>query len=102
MVFGALADPTRRAILARLSLGDAYVSELAEPHAMSLAAVSRHVHVLSEAGLAQLTKEGRSVRCTLNPDPLRDISHWLTDYQRFWEQKLDALGNFLEQGDGPG
>lgn len=98
-VFGALADPTRRAILARLSQGDAYVSELAEPYDMSLAAVSRHVHVLENAGLMDRTREGKSIRCRLNAEPLKEVSDWVGVYRAFWEQKLDALGDFLE-GEG--
>ncbi len=95
-VFGALADPTRRAILARLSQGDATVSELSEPHDMSLAAVSRHIHVLADAGLMSRVREGKTIRCHLNADPLREATNWLAGYQEFWEQKLDALGAFLE------
>ena len=99
-IFGALADPTRRAILAQLAQGDAYVTELAEPHDMSLAAVSRHVHVLADAGLMRREREGRSIRCQLNAAPLREATEWLAFYQRFWEQKLDALGVFFEDNDG--
>lgn len=100
-IFGALADPTRRAILARLSQGEATVSELATPHEMSLAAVSRHLHVLADAGLMSRTREGKSIRCRLEAAPLREATSWLIDYRRFWEQKLDALGAFLEhQGSG--
>ena len=94
-VFGALADPTRRAIMSRLTLGDAYVAELAEPHDMSLAAVSRHLHVLADAGLLRRIKEGRSIRCRLNAAPLEEIADWVAHYRRFWDQKLDALGAFL-------
>ena len=98
-VFGALADPTRRAILARLSQGEATVSELAAPHDMSLAAVSRHVHVLADAGLMSRVREGKTIRCRLEAAPLREATGWLVGYQRFWEQKLDALGVFLEGQD---
>lgn len=94
-VFAALADPTRRAILARLSLGDAFVTELAAPHDMSLAAVSRHVQVLAKAGLMSRMKEGKTIRCRLDAEPLKTASEWLTVYQQFWSQKLDALGDFL-------
>ena len=90
-IFGALSDPTRRQILAQLTRGDAYVTELAEPYDMSLAAISRHLHVLADAGLMTRTKEGRSIRCHLNAAPLRGIVDWLADYSRFWDQKLDAL-----------
>lgn len=95
-VFAALADPTRRAILARLAQGDAYVSELAEPHDMSLAAVSRHVDVMANVGLVRRIKEGRRVRCRFNPKPLGEIDGWMAHYRQFWEQKLGALGEFLE------
>ena len=95
-IFGALADPTRRAILARLAQGEATVTELAAPHEMSLAAVSRHVHVLAAAGLMSRIRVGKSIRCRLEAGPLREATNWLIGYQSFWEQKLDALGAFLE------
>ena len=98
-VFGALGDPTRRAILARLVQGDAYMAELAEPHDMSFAAVSRHVQVLAGAGLMRRHKEGRKIRCSLNPAPLEEAALWLDHYRRLWDQKLDALGDFLEGPD---
>ncbi len=105
-VFGALADPTRRAILAQLAQGDATVTEIAAPYDMSLAAISRHIHVLADAGLMSRTREGKSIRCRLEAAPLRQAAGWLFGYQRFWDQKLDALGDFLaghqvrEAGDG--
>ena len=95
-VFAALADPTRRAIIARLALGDAYVSELTEPHDMSFAAVSRHIRVLESTGLASRVKEGRKIRCRLNAEPLAEVFDWVLHYRRYWEQKLDSLGDFLE------
>ena len=95
-IFAALADPTRRAILARLAQGDAYVTELAEPHDMSFAAVSRHVHVLASAGLMSRVKEGRKIRCRFNTAPMDEISDWLAHHRQLWEQKLGALGEFLE------
>jgi len=95
-VFAALADPTRRAILARLSQGDAFVTELAAPHDMSLAAVSRHVQVLAKAGLMQRAKEGKAIRCRLDAAALKTAADWLTHYQSFWAEKLDSLGEFLE------
>lgn len=97
-VFTALADPTRRAILARLTQGDAYVSELAEPHDMSLAAISRHLHVLAEAGLMTRLKEGRKIRCSFNADALDQAYGWMTHYRRLWHQKLASLSEFLEGG----
>ena len=95
-VFAALADPTRRAIIARLALGDAYVTELTEPHDMSFAAVSRHIQVLENTGLASRIKEGRKIRCRLNAEPLAKVFDWVLHYRQFWEQKLDSLGDFLE------
>ena len=98
-VFGALADPTRRAILARLSLGEATVTEIAEPHGMSLAAVSRHVQVLTKAGLMTRRRDGKTIRCRLQAAPMKHAADWLTVYRQFWEQKLDALGDLLEADD---
>lgn len=97
-VFAALSDPTRRAILARLSAGEASVGELAEPHDMSLAAVSRHLQVLSDAGLMVRVRDGRSIRCRLAAGPLAEANDWLARYQRFWDGSLDQLGRFLEGG----
>ena len=97
-VFTALADPTRRAILARLAEGDATVTELAEPHDMSLAAISRHVHVLADAGLMDRVKEGRKIRCSFNAAPLDEAFDWMVHHRRLWQQKLEALGAFLEEG----
>ncbi len=99
IVFKALADPTRREILKQLSVGDAYVSQLAEPHKMSLAAVSRHVQVLANAGLMSRSREGKNIRCGLNAEPLREATEWLSYYRTFWTQKLGALGDFLEEGE---
>ncbi len=95
-VFTALADPTRRAILAQLVEGEACVGELAEPHNMSLAAISRHVRVLESAGLMERTKQGRNIVCRFNGTPLDEAFGWLAHYTRLWEHKLDALGAFLE------
>jgi DNA-binding transcriptional ArsR family regulator len=94
-VFGALSDPTRRAILARLSKGDALVTELAEPFAISLAAVSKHVRVLEQAGLVHRTVTGREHRCALSPRPLRAAADWVEHYRAFWETRLDALEQFI-------
>ena len=98
--FAALADPTRRAILARLALGEASVSELADPFAMSLPAVSKHLRVLEEAGLLRRRREGRVHRCSLEPEPMRVASDWIEAYRRFWEDRFDALARYLEEG-GP-
>lgn len=97
-VFSALADPTRRTILAQLIEGDAYVTDLAKPHDMSFAAVSRHVHVLADTGLLILAKEGRKVRCQFDAAPLDGVSNWIDHHRRLWDEKLDRLGDFLEGG----
>ncbi|MBI3404998.1 MAG: helix-turn-helix transcriptional regulator [Acidobacteria bacterium] len=94
--FGALADPTRRAILSRLAKGEASVSELAAPHQMSLVAVLKHVRVLEDAGLCRLHKEGRVRRCRLEVKPLRNAAEWMRFYQQFWEDQFDALEDFLK------
>ena len=93
--FAALADATRRDILSRLALGEATVSEIAEPYEMSLNAVSKHLIVLERAGLISRNVDGRTHRITLNSGPLRDSSEWLEQYRGFWEQRLDALEQFL-------
>lgn len=95
--FAALADPTRRAILARLAQGDASVSELAEPFAMSLPAISKHLTVLERAGLLIRQKEGRVRRCHLIARPLRDAAVWIAFYQQFWEEQFDALADYLNE-----
>jgi DNA-binding transcriptional ArsR family regulator len=94
-IFGALADPTRRAILARLTKGDALVTEIAEPFDISLAAVSKHVRVLERAGLVHRTVVGREHRCALSPRPLRAAADWVEHYRAFWETRLDALEQFV-------
>lgn len=96
--FSALSDPTRRALLARLEGQDALsVSELAQPFAMSLPAVMKHLDVLSQAGLITRTKTGRTVSCRLNADPMEEAMGWLARYQRFWTQRLDALEAMLNE-----
>ncbi|HKD58658.1 MAG TPA: metalloregulator ArsR/SmtB family transcription factor [Hyphomicrobiaceae bacterium] len=96
--FGALADPTRRAILERLTRADALaVSEIAAPFAVSLPAVIKHLDVLARAGLIARTKTGRTVRCTLTPAPMETAMQWLSRYERFWSEKLDRLAAFLEE-----
>jgi DNA-binding transcriptional ArsR family regulator len=89
--FAALADPTRRAILARLIERDFAVGELAEPFDMSLPAVSKHLRVLERAGLVRRERISRIVRCRLQAEPMRDAAKWLDMYQRFWTGRLDAL-----------
>jgi DNA-binding transcriptional ArsR family regulator len=96
-VFGALADPTRRAILARLALGETSVGELAEPFEMSLPAVSKHLGVLETAGLVQREKRGRVRRCQLDGRPLEAAATWIEHYRRFWEARLDSLAKYLEE-----
>jgi len=93
--FSALADPTRRAILARLADGNATVGELAEPFDMSLPAVSRHLKVLTEAGLIERSTEAQWRRCALRGDGLRAAADWIEFYRRFWEQQFDRLDAFL-------
>jgi DNA-binding transcriptional ArsR family regulator len=92
----ALADPTRRGLLARLTTGDATVSELAEPYDMSLAAVSKHLKVLEDAGLVSRSRNAQWRPCHLETKPLRTVSDWLDDYRRFWDGNLDSLGAYLK------
>lgn len=93
--FSALADPTRRAILARLADGDATVGELAEPFEMSLPAVSRHLKVLTQAGLIERSTEAQWRRCALRGEGLRAAADWIEFYRRFWERQFDRLDAFL-------
>src|SRR5256885_1304153 len=96
--FAALADPTRRALLARLSEGaDVSISELARPFPMSLPAVMKHLDVLSDAGLIARRKSGRTVACRLTAAPMEEAMQWLNRYQRFWSEQLDRLAEFLEE-----
>ncbi|MCR4522128.1 MULTISPECIES: helix-turn-helix transcriptional regulator [Bosea] len=97
LTFAALADPTRRAILARLSQGESSVKELAEPFAMSLPAVSKHLKVLERAGLITRGKEAQWRPCRLDPGPLQDVSQWLEHYSRFWDQSLGRLDEMLRE-----
>src|SRR5262245_28337061 len=92
----ALADPTRRGILARLATGDATVNELAEPYDMSLAAVSKHLKVLEGAGLISRGRESQYRPCHLEAEPLRAVEAWLEDYRQFWDRSLDALAGYLK------
>jgi DNA-binding transcriptional ArsR family regulator len=95
--FSALADPTRRAILARLALGETSVTEIAEPFRMSLPAVSKHLKVLERAGLIERGREAQWRPCRLQAGPLQDASGWLDDYRRFWEESFDRLDDFLKK-----
>ena len=93
--FAALSDPTRRALLARLSQTDNLsVSQLAEPFAMSLPAVMKHLDVLSDAGLVTRSKSGRTVACRLRAEPMHEANEWLKHYQRFWTDRLDQLAAY--------
>jgi DNA-binding transcriptional ArsR family regulator len=92
----ALADPTRRGILARLATGDATVKELAGPYAMSLAAVSKHLKVLETAGLITRGREAQWRPCHLEAAPLQAVSEWLDDYRRFWDRSMDSLAAYLK------
>ncbi len=95
MTFAALADPTRRAILARLTTGEASVTELAEPFDMSLPAISKHLKVLERAGLIARTRDAQWRPCKLDAGPLKDASDWLERYREFWEQSFDRLDEYL-------
>ena len=98
--FSALADPTRRAILARLIAGEVSVTELAEPFAMSLPAVSKHLKVLERAGLIKRSREAQWRPCALAAGPLKDAADWLEHYRRFWEQSFDRLDDYLGELQG--
>jgi DNA-binding transcriptional ArsR family regulator len=95
--FSALADPTRRAILARLSLGEASVTELAEPFEMSLPAVTKHLKVLERAGLISRSRRAQWRPCTLEAGPLREINDWIAEYRKFWEERFDRLDAYLRE-----
>ena len=95
--FAALADPTRRAILARLALGETSVTELAEPFEMSMPAVSKHLKVLERAGLIERSREAQWRPCRLAPAPLKDVDDWVEQYRKFWEQSFDRLDQYLRE-----
>src|SRR5690349_8289949 len=95
--FAALADPTRRAILARLASGEASVTELAEPFEMSLPAVSKHLKVLERAGLIVRGREAQWRPCRLDAGPLKDVAGWVNRYQHFWERRFDRLEGYLRK-----
>jgi DNA-binding transcriptional ArsR family regulator len=95
--FAALADPTRRAILAKLAVGESSVSDLAEPFDISLPAISRHLKVLEDAGLITRWREAQWRPCRLNPEKLRAVDAWLDDYRRFWEESFDRLEEYLQE-----
>ena len=93
----ALADPTRRAILARLTEGEATVSALAEPFEMTFAAVSKHIKVLEQAGLVSRSREAQWRPCRLEAGPLRNVTGWIEDYRRFWDESVDRLEAHLRR-----
>ena len=95
--FGALADPTRRAILSSLMLGESSISELAKPHRMSLPAVMKHVRVLEQAGLVSQSKNGRRRFCQLVAEPLKHAENWISQYRAFWEGAFDSLERYLAE-----
>ncbi|HEX3809456.1 MAG TPA: metalloregulator ArsR/SmtB family transcription factor [Rhizomicrobium sp.] len=95
--FAALADPTRRAILARLALGETTVSELAEPFEMSGPAVSKHLKVLERAGLIARGREAQWRPCRIEPQALKEVDDWIESYRRFWEERFDRLDDYLKE-----
>ena len=98
--FAALADPTRRRILARLARGDQCVTHLARPHAMSLPAISKHLRVLEKAGLLRRRRYGRVHEMQLAAGPLEEAARWVEEYRKFWEGSLDRLAKYLEETKG--
>lgn len=99
LTFGALADPTRRAMLAQLSKGEANVSDLAKPflNKMSLPAITKHLKVLEKAGLITKTRDAQWRPCKLNGDRLKDVAHWMDQYRIFWEESFDRLEEYLNK-----
>jgi DNA-binding transcriptional ArsR family regulator len=95
--FAALADPTRRAILARLTSGEASVTELTEPFEMSMPAISKHLKVLERAGLIARGREAQWRPCRLEARPLKDVADWVAHYRRFWEESFDRLDGYLRE-----
>jgi len=95
--FGALSDPTRRALLAALSQGESTVTELAQPHHISLAAVSKHIQILERAGLVHRRRVGRMHYISIEASPMLGAFGWLADYQDFWDESLDSLTELLEK-----
>jgi len=98
--FAALADPTRRAILARLATGEASVTELAQPFQMTLPAVSKHLKVLERAGLIARAREAQWRPCRLEASPLKDVAAWVGEYRRFWEESFERLDDYLHELQG--
>ena len=96
LTFSALADPTRRAIIERLSFGDSTVTDLAQPFDVSLPAISKQLRVLERAGLLTQEKDGRVRRCRLEALPMKEAVEWIAQYRRFWEDQLESLADYLE------
>lgn len=97
LTFAALADPTRRAILARLTAGQTSVTELAEPHDMSLPAISKHLRVLERSGLIERSRDAQWRPCRLKAEPMKEAVDWLESYRRHWEESLDRLAEYLKE-----
>src|SRR2546430_237703 len=95
--FAALADPTRRAILARLTTGEASVTELSKPFEISMPAVSKHLKVLERAGLIERSRDAQWRRCRLAAQPLKEVADWVDHYRRFWQESFDRLDDYLHQ-----
>jgi DNA-binding transcriptional ArsR family regulator len=95
--FAALADPTRRAMLARLAQGEATVTELAAPFDMSLPGISKHLRVLQRAGLIEQGRQAQWRPCRLSPEPLREVAGWVEQYRRHWEDSFERLGDYLRE-----
>jgi DNA-binding transcriptional ArsR family regulator len=100
--FAALSDPTRRAILARLMIGESAVSELAAPFDMTLPAISKHLKVLERAGLIERGRDAQRRPCRLAAEPLREVSEWVAAYRQFWEHRLDRLEAYLQETQAAG
>ncbi|MEH2424748.1 MAG: metalloregulator ArsR/SmtB family transcription factor [Nostoc sp.] len=97
VIFAALADPTRRAILAHLAKGEASVTELAKPFEMSLPAISKHLKVLERAGLITRSREAQWRPCQIEAQPLKDAADWIEQYRQFWEESLERLDDYLHE-----
>jgi DNA-binding transcriptional ArsR family regulator len=102
VTFAALADPTRRAILARLAQGEASVSELAEPFALSLPTISKHLKVLQQAGLVTQGRRRQWRPCRLEAAPLKEVAAWMEEYRQFWDESFDRLDDYLQALQGKG
>ena len=94
-IFSALSDPTRREILSRIAQSDLTVSDIAKPYTISLPAISKHLKILERTGLISRHKNGREIRFSLNPDPLKEASRYLSFYRQFWNEQFDSLEKFL-------